>query len=638
MAYFGHIWVISYDNKMDICDKWKLNKSINPRTNRKIKPTGKVYKDLEVECANISPKSRRAGGPEKNIDPYSPKCLKWRNNPEVNPTTNRKIKPGGPTYQKLKKECGSPSDTLPTPAAAPAAPAAAPAAAAKAAVPLADECDEWKANPGKNPRTNRAISPRGKIYKWYQKNCEDVGVKTPTKLQTWLTKKPDKGLRVRSKAPDEETKKPDKGLRVGAKAPAETQTWFTERLEKGLRINNNLRDINADQWDMCMTGNKAPAFRSHFSNVIEIGRGSFGQVYRATLKNSPEQLVIKEAYLLPEDNRVLKKTTGQNQKWEDIPKNSYPQENRILDLVNQLLLSRKCPNFVYIYNMAMCDGCKVQRFFDLETPKIGSCYVTFMESATIDMNKVNLTNFQSQLSVLYQLLIAVYAIHRYYAIWHRDIKTSNVFIQQIKPGGYFEYVIEDKTYYVKNTGVVVYLADFGVSHVLSPLYSFQGYYGKRNAEVMRSSEEVDGSNLYWKPISIADRLPIDWYDETTGSTVQGTINRITSFNIKNSKSSTPINLNNNQKFPAFEFFGDIQDVIRMFVGGKQTEQPGKHMPMKTLTRELMHLLITKSAYVPSLDYIYKLHGTVQYVLAGEMLDQLYLKPQFVDNVVDRFVM
>lgn len=552
---------------MDVCDQWKQNKSINPRTNRKIKPTGKVYKALEVECASTgSSKGKSPKRPGRGQDPYSPKCLKWHN-PGINPITDRKIKIGGPTYQKLEKECGSP-----------AAPAA-----------LAPECNEWKVN----PRTGRAISPRGKIYQWHQKNC---GTATPSQ-----------------------------------------QTWFTERLDKGLRINNSLRAINADQWDMCMTGTNAPAFRANFSNMVEIGKGSFGQVYRATLNTGhDDQLVIKEAYLRTDEKRVLKKATDKNQKWEAIQKNSYPRENMILDLVNQLLLSRRCPNFVYVYNMAMCDGCRVQRLFDDSSRSAsGSCYVTFMESADTDLDHVDLVNFEEQLSVLYQLLIAVYAIHRYYAIWHRDIKTSNVFVQLIKPGGYFEYVIEGKTYYVKNTGVVAYLADFGVSEVMSPLYAFTNYYGSRNAEVMRSSQKVGGSNLYWKPISLASSKPINWRDTETGSKVKGTRNLITNPNIK---SSVPINLNNSQKFPAFEFFDDIQDVIRMFVGGKQVAQPGSHRPMRTLSRELRDLIAEKEAYLPSCSSMYKIHGTVKYVLADEMLDQLYLKPRYVDNVVDRFVM
>lgn len=571
---------------MNVCDKWKQDKSINPRTNRKIKPTGKVYKALEVECDDPGvPKS-----PRRPARRYSPKCLKWYNNPTVNPATNRKIKFDGPTYLQLEAECGTPT-AVPVP---PKATATVPPE------PIQDECDEWKANRGKNPRTGRSISPRGKIYQWYQKNCGDVDLGIP-------------------------------------KASSTTQTWFTQRLEKGLRINNNLRAINADQWDMCMTGTNAPAFRDNFSEVVEIGKGSFGQVYRATLATgyADDKLVIKEAYLNPDEKRVLKRATTQNQKWEDVKKNSYPQENRILDLVNQLLLSRRCPNFVYVYNMAMCDGCKVQRLFDQGNSAAGSCYVTFMESADTDLDHIDLINFDDQLSVLYQLLIAVYAIHRYYAIWHRDIKTTNVFVQLIKPGGYFEYVIEGTSYFVKNMGIVVYLADFGVSEIMSPLYAFSNYYGTRNAEVMRSSDDIDGSYLYWKPISVDNKQTLIWDGGRTSPNIKATRNVITNPRIK---SSVPINLNNSQKFPAFEFFDDIQDVIRLFVGGKQSAQPGNHRRMRRLSSRLKDLIMQKKAYLPTKSDMYRINGTVKYVLANEMLDQLYIKPQAVDNIVDRFVM
>ena len=332
---------------MDVCDQWKKDRSINPRTNRKIKPTGKVYKALEVECASTKSSRSPKGSPKRpgrGQDPYSPKCLKWHSNPGINPITDRKIKIGGPTYQRLEEECGSPAAGIKAAGIKAAGIKAAPPAAAP---PAPDECDEWRANPGKNPRTGRAISLRGKVYQWYKRECANSA---PIYL-----------------------------------------TWFKERLDKGLRINNRLRAINADQWDMCMTGISAPAFRKkNFSNVVEIGRGSFGQIYRATLKGNDDQLVIKEAYLRPNEKRVLKEATDKNQKWEDVKKNSYPHENRILDLVNQLLLSRRCPNFVYIYNMAMCDGCRVHRLFDKGGSDSGSCYVTFMESADTDLARLGL--------------------------------------------------------------------------------------------------------------------------------------------------------------------------------------------------------------------------------------------------------
>jgi len=697
---------------MTVCEKWKQDPSVNPRTGRQIKPTGKVYKDLEIECANESPSTGSAPKGAVYIDPYAPQagyvkdcvkwrenpgvspitgkklkidgaaykqweedcknvkplpndmqfksefvdqCIKWRDNPGVNPITGNKIKIGGPTYKQWEKDCEGirrlQAGEVPPAPPPPPTPLTSAQLAALHKPPLGsiyidprdknpsvlksefvDECIEWHDDPGVNPKTGKKIKIGGPTYKKFEKDCE--GIKRLPDGQAgglvrWATGKVMSGARHEDKqaqqAAAEATASTDTYYTAPLARDSPNTSWFKKRLNKGLRINNFLRAINADQWDMCMTGTNAPAFRANFSDVVEIGKGSFGQVYRATLNG--DDLVIKEAYLNPSEKRRLKKGTAQKQKWEAIKKNSYPHENRILDLVNNLLLNRRCPNFVYVYNMAMCDGCKVERLFGSQAP--GSCYVTFMESADSDLGHVALDNFDEQLSVLYQLLIAVYAIHRYYAIHHRDIKSTNVFIKMIKPGGYFEYVIEDKTYYVKNTGVVAYLADFGVSEVMSPLYAFRNYYGIRNAEVMKSSHD-----LYWRPISVAGRTPINW-STASGSRVKGTMNEITDPNIK---SSVPINLNNNQKFPPFEFYDDIQDVIRIFVGGKQADQPGNHRPMKTLSPKLKALINDKKAYLDSRASVYTIQGTVKYVLANEMLNHLYIKPRSVDNIVERFVM
>lgn len=37
----------------DICDKWLLNKNINPETSRKISDTGTIYKNLVKKCSSV---------------------------------------------------------------------------------------------------------------------------------------------------------------------------------------------------------------------------------------------------------------------------------------------------------------------------------------------------------------------------------------------------------------------------------------------------------------------------------------------------------------------------------------------------------------------------------------------------------
>ena len=560
-----------------LCDEWQANRNINPRTKRKIKSSGKVYKDLAEECSSEKIQNHLPSNKKR----FSPKCIRWRGNPHVNPLSGNTIKVGGPTYRKLEKECGEPNKSaLARDIIRPKN---------RLVAPTAEDCEEWRMNPDINPRTGQRIFFLNDLYNWYETNCQET-----------------------------------------------EGTWFRNRLNLGTRVNEFLKRITSDQWDICMSGSKAPIFRENFNIVNEIGRGSFGQVYKASIPESNDILVVKEAYLKPDEKRLLKTATQQNEKWDQIEKKSYPDENRILDLVNNLLLNWRCPNFVYIYNMAMCDGCKVQRYFS-NRASIGSCYVTFMEAANTDLHHAKLDSFAKQLSVLYQLLIAVYAIHRYYAIWHRDIKLANVFVSYIKPGGHILYEIGNKKYYVENTGIIVYLADFGVSEVLSPLYAFDKYYGHRNAEVAISSKKINDSKLYWKPITIQGNKTIKWVDSSSSSSsniIKGTQNEITSQRIN---SSRPIDLNDSQKFPPFEFFDDIQDVIRMFVGGKQSAQEDNHKKLPNVDPILKDFLLNY-AYLKHPDQIYQTHGTVKYILADEMLNTVYREPRSVDHIVNKFTM
>ena len=78
----------------EICDKWLLNKNINPETLRKIKENGEVYKKLEKKCS-LNQKEK----PKKEI------CDKWLANKTINPITLRKIKENGEIYKKLEKLC-----------------------------------------------------------------------------------------------------------------------------------------------------------------------------------------------------------------------------------------------------------------------------------------------------------------------------------------------------------------------------------------------------------------------------------------------------------------------------------------------------------------------------------------------------
>ena len=111
------------EEKIKLCSKWAFNKRKNPerpknpKTNRIISVTGKIYKDLNKKCRKIQVLSnamKSSSTSSADVDSHTFKtCAKWANIKEKYPTKpynpdNKKktpIKVKGPTYNKLEKMC-----------------------------------------------------------------------------------------------------------------------------------------------------------------------------------------------------------------------------------------------------------------------------------------------------------------------------------------------------------------------------------------------------------------------------------------------------------------------------------------------------------------------------------------------------
>lgn len=70
-----------------ICDQWKKNPNVNPRTGRQITETGKVYKDLLKECG--PPKPIRKPSPPKPIKKPSPPMMILEEKEERTPSPSK---------------------------------------------------------------------------------------------------------------------------------------------------------------------------------------------------------------------------------------------------------------------------------------------------------------------------------------------------------------------------------------------------------------------------------------------------------------------------------------------------------------------------------------------------------------------
>lgn len=84
-----------------LCDEFERSKwTVNPKTGRKIAPTGRVAKKLREECGF----TKTAEKPSSRV-PTAANCAAIRSKPGVNPITKRTLLVGGPTHKKLLKAC-----------------------------------------------------------------------------------------------------------------------------------------------------------------------------------------------------------------------------------------------------------------------------------------------------------------------------------------------------------------------------------------------------------------------------------------------------------------------------------------------------------------------------------------------------
>ena len=110
---------------------------------------------------------------------------------------------------------------------------------------------------------------------------------------------------------------------------------------------------------------------------------------------------------------------------------------------------------------------------------------------------------------------------------------------------------------------------------------------------------------------------VTWYDN--GKKIGGgTLNLFTKK--KTPETNIPVDLNNTFEFPPFDFFNDIQDIIRVFIGGEAMTQSKAHKPIYNLDKSFEKIL--KRGYAEKV--IFDVNELPKYIRADLMLDALYI--------------
>ena len=524
-------------------------------------------------------------------------------NKKINPHTDRKIIKNGPAFLEPTEK-------------------------------TSQMCIEWDLlNRKKNPYTYRKIKKSGPTYKKLEKKCE------PT--FDFLFGEKNKPQTVRSYClADDDTESEDVYLSVVSRINAQTQTEpkvpvYNDSIEdisysdnknyKNLqtrikdanrvcRYLNNTVTISDQQW--CISGPDKQTLNSYIESFQILANGTFGIVSKVMFKNLQTPVIIKEAKFMEQDTDLMttKKIEGRFTLQKVGKKNYYSLENIILEAIDRLILQqRSSPNFLLFYESTWCQNCEMVVKDYIFAP--GRCYLTFMEAADTDLYVTQIPSIYQQESVLYQVLLGLHSLQKNLGLWHRDIKTDNIFLKMIQPGGVLKYNVDNATYYVKNEGFIAYLSDFNVADCLKP-----GVLTKQYDDVFNKKKVVH-------PVQVTYIN-----NQAVGIPLENKYNKrrkwINSKNVEVSLSPNPKSENEMRadpiQFPAKNFFGDVQDVIRMFTGGKRSIIDQLQLTVQPELPEMYTRLMSAQAYVKKMPRVTS--RCVKYLLAKEMLKTLYKPP------------
>ena len=224
-------------------------------------------------------------------------------------------------------------------------------------------------------------------------------------------------------------------------------------------------------------------------NRIQIGKGSFGTVFKTELKdiklgNKNLNIATKVYFVRKTDEN--KPVTYNNSSYKEVI---------TMMMTNKFIDKNITPHVPYLFNWSFCTNCQ-----NLMEPKIKTiytgCVTLFMELAYGDfadfmskelLNKKSnilsnriyqsiVTNYPDHditslitLIILFQLMSGLNALQLEYSLYHRDIKPQNMLIYKIpyKENEFIKYTINDVDYFIPNIGIIASISDLGLCNTQS---------------------------------------------------------------------------------------------------------------------------------------------------------------------------
>ncbi len=479
-------------NQKEICDKWLLNKTINPETLRKIKENGDVYKKLEKKCS-LNQKEEK---PKKDI------CDKWLANKTINPETLRKIKKNGDVYKKLEKICSlNQKSDIKQKAATKIQDAFKKLKAKKESkaslirrlsreqLRRLDGAESYKQrlkleqealkrysndNPKKFVKMEKQIEKTIKQIEFYTKQANFITEKLQKIQFGILTDKLENQKEVKSNSEEKKIEAIKKIHKLFIPYVKRISINIIDRVNYYIMMKkymlsiketkNCVRLYNIDEQT------KKPIYRVGNRIILDkqIGSNSvFGIVFLSHFKTN-----IKYGTKFDRLNKFAVKITNQTKENKN--------EVKVLEDLTKQVIDFKCPHFPISYGHLRCnnsraksdnlddysivkDKHKKKKLFPELVNKNKSLLIQINELAAGDLDNYLNSNKNKNISnTIVQLILSILFFNDFTKSYHTDLHAGNFLYHIVKPGGYFHYNIYGEDYYLENQGYLWVIWDFGL--------------------------------------------------------------------------------------------------------------------------------------------------------------------------------
>jgi len=367
-----------------------------------------------------------------------------------------------------------------------------------------------------------------------------------------------------------------------------------------------------------------------------LGKGDYGNVYQ--VDSCDVDFAIKMSKLKPDS--VACPYSRFYSSWFEVL--------IMRDIFNPLVQNGTCINLPLLLDSFVCNNCKLTiRGTTAHQP----CVILITELANgsfRDFLKLRGITAEEIYSALFQIMVSLHAIQLHGQIMNFDVKADNILFYDITPGGYWEYVIHGKTFYVPNKGRLFVLNDFGISRPMSP--NFQLYREPDEKTFRLGSRFAIVKKGKFSPLKALKEANYSG-KMNTSPTIQWSNGKIThgaQFRLWKKKQTvldSSVTLSTSQKryleklgippdpmnknfflhpeiIPPFEFYNDTQDAIRIFVGGKRTTQRGNHRRYPVVTDRIYNK-IKKYNAIPESMNDRKFSTDPSQVLAGYFIEKFF---------------